>query len=236
MTFILLFISACGVKNEIPVTGMDYLDKSIEFHDPNGSWQDAEMKLTFMEIDAARADLERTVGFSLPKGNFEYYMKDEEKEIQFYLSKDSCRVLLNGSEEFSDYDKENYRLDCDRVNLMKDYYTYLYGLPMKLKDPGTIVHEDVIEEEFNGKSYNSIRVTYEEEVGADVWYFYLDKETYELKGYRFQHNLGEHDGEFITLAGLVEFKGMKIPKTRSWYVNRSGDYLATDELISIEPF
>ncbi|MFY0628303.1 MAG: hypothetical protein JXR07_18550 [Reichenbachiella sp.] len=229
-----LVIAGCSSEPKEPESAMDFLERSIAYHDPNGYWQDAEMKLIFTEIDATRLDLVREVSISNLKSTFHYHQKDEEKELNYSLEKDSCRLLLNGSPEFSDEDRKDYRLTCERAELLKNYYTYLYGLPMKLKDPGTIVHPEVVEEEFEGEVYNSIRVTYEEGVGGDTWYFYLDKDTYALRGYRFQHSLEEHDGEYITLDSLVEYKGLRIPKTRSWYVNKTGAYLATDELESIE--
>lgn len=86
-----------------------------------------------------------------------------------------------------------------------------------------------------GQVYYSVRVTYEEEVISDIWYFYLDRETFELKGYRFQHNVEAHDGEYVALHDVIEYNGMKIPKSRAWYVNRTEEYLGTDELLAIQP-
>jgi hypothetical protein len=36
---------------------------------------------------------------------------------------------------------------------MRNYYTFLYGLPMKLADPGTIIDPVVVKKEFMGKEY-----------------------------------------------------------------------------------
>jgi len=234
LLIIIFVLVGCNQSKEIPQTAKDFLERSIAYHDPNGNWAEAEFKLIFSEIDATRIDLERSVSISNKENTFAYYQKDEEKELSYILDKDSCKILLNGSENYSEEERDYYQLNCGQARLLRDFYTYLYGLPMKLKDPGTIIHDEVIEEEFNGKSYYSIRVTYDEKVGKDLWYFYLDKETYGLRGYRFQHNLVDHDGEYITLDGLEEYDGMRIPKTRTWYVNKTGEYLATDELESIE--
>jgi hypothetical protein len=54
---------------------------------------------------------------------------------------------------------------------MRNYYT-LYGLPMKLTDPETIIDPVVVKKEFMGKEYLVLK--YEEGIGKDSWYFYFD--------------------------------------------------------------
>ena len=114
---------------------------------------------------------------------------------------------------------------------MRNYYLYLWGLPMKLKDPGTIIDPEVHNKSFNGKPAKVARVTYEREVGNDTWYFYFDPTTSELIGYQFYHDEAKGDGEYITLSDLVMVDGMKIPKSRSWYTNADSTLLGTDNLV-----
>ena len=102
---------------------------------------------------------------------------------------------------------------------MKNYYTYLYGLPMKLKDPGTILDSKVQTKPFEGKEYLVLKVNYEEGVGKDVWYFYFDPNTFAMEVYQFYHDESKNDGEYILLEGLEEINDIKMPKTRVWYVN-----------------
>jgi hypothetical protein len=70
---------------------------------------------------------------------------------------------------------------------MQNYYTYLYGLPMKLKDPGTIISSVVNRKDFLGKEY-LLKVKYEESIGTDSWYFYFEPKTYAFKIYQFYHD------------------------------------------------
>ena len=116
--------------------------------------------------------------------------------------------------------------------MYQNYYTYLYGLPMKLKDAGTIIDENVILKEFNGKNYLVLKVTYEKEVGKDTWYFYFDPTTYAMEVYQFYHEEEKNDGEFILLSGLETVNGIKLPKERAWYFNKESKYLGTDFLIT----
>jgi hypothetical protein len=113
---------------------------------------------------------------------------------------------------------------------MRDYYVYLYGLPMKLKDPGTQLDSKVYNKTLKGVSYHCLKVTYDEKVGKDTWYFYLDKTTAQLRHYQFYHNEAENDGEYILLSGEVNIGGILMPKDRAWYMNADNRYLGTDFL------
>jgi len=113
---------------------------------------------------------------------------------------------------------------------MKNYYTYLYGLPMKLKDSGTIINEKVKREIFKNKEYLILKVNYTEAIGKDTWYFYFDPSTYALEVYQFYHDEAKNDGEYILLDSLETINGIKMPKTRAWYYNKDNTYLGTDDL------
>jgi hypothetical protein len=114
--------------------------------------------------------------------------------------------------------------------MYQNYYTYLYGLPMKLKDAGTIIHEKVALKKFKEKNYLVLKVSYEKEVGEDTWYFYFDPFTYAMEVYQFYHEEEKNDGEFILLSGLETVNGVKMPKKRAWYYNKGEKYLGTDIL------
>ena len=113
---------------------------------------------------------------------------------------------------------------------MRDYYVYLYGLPMKLKDPGTQLEDKVYTKSLNGESFLCLKVTYDAAVGKDSWYFYFDKKTYAMRHYQFYHDESKNDGEYILLSGEEIVQGIKMPKTRAWYTNQANAYLGTDVL------
>ena len=113
---------------------------------------------------------------------------------------------------------------------MRDSYTYLYGLPMKLKDPGTILYPVVKRKKFKEKEYLVLKVTYEESVGKDIWYFYFNPLTYAMEVYQFFKDESKNDGEYIILEDIVEVSGIKMPKIRSWFFNKDDKYLGKDIL------
>ena len=148
---------------------------------------------------------------------------------------EEVEAWLDGSKSFSAGDAERFRLGPDAARRTRNYYMYLYGLPMKLRDPGTKLGETAKETEFMGTPAYQIRVSYEEPVGSDVWYFYFDLATYALIGYRFYHDESKNDGEYITLEGEATGARLKLPRARSWYRHQDEGYLGTDTIVSITP-
>ncbi len=90
---------------------------------------------------------------------------------EYMLKIDSCEIKLNGRSNLSEVILKEHNLSCERATLYKNYYTYLYGLPMKLRDKGTILATNVSEREFKAKTYQVLKVNYTEGVGKDSWYF-----------------------------------------------------------------
>lgn len=74
---------------------------------------------------------------------------------------------------------------------------------MKLRDPGTRLDPTVRRTTFNERQVPVLRVTYAEEVGKDIWYFYVDPETWALTGCRFFHDESKNDGEYIAYEGEI---------------------------------
>jgi hypothetical protein len=51
--------------------------------------------------------------------------------------------------------------------------------------------------------------------------------------YQFYHNVAENDGEYIVLSEEEVYSGIRIPKIRTWYVNKDRSLLATDKLTKV---
>ena len=228
-----LFLNS-GISQEI--SGRQLLEKTIEYHDPNNNWKSFKGKL-YITMETPKAeDRISEISMNLPSEYFKLIWKrDGNKAIQI-VEKDSCSISLNGGTEISEENIKELRLTCDRTKMMKDYYTYLYGLPMKLKDPGTIIHPKTQKRTFKGKEYLVLKVNYEESVGGDTWYFYFDPETNAMEVYQFFREESKNDGEYILLTGIETINDIKMPKTRAWYYNKDDKYLGTDILTKTEDF
>jgi len=229
--FIFLFVSE---KSFSQLTGQQLLDKTIAYHDPNGNWDTFSGKLLVTMETPSSSNRDSEIHINLPEEYF--YVKAIRDTIitEYALKKAKCEVALNGNSNLSEALKNEHNLTCDRANLYKNYYTYLYGLPMKLKDPGTIISEKIERKIFKGKEYLVLKATYDETVGSDVWFFYFNPETYALEIYQFFKGdpikEGKNTGEYILLTEETIVNEIKMPKKRAWYYNKDDKYLGTDIL------
>jgi len=228
ITFLLLFTSIVSFSQEL--TGNQLLEKAIQFHDPNSNWQTFNGEFFVTMETPKNADRESRIKINLPEEYFLVKAKRDTITTEYAIHKGDCFMALNGDENTSEALKKKYNLNCERANLFKNYYTYLYGLPMKLKDEGTIINQNVERKTFEGKEYLVLKVTYNESVGKDTWYFYFDPKNYAMEVYQFFKDESKNDGEYILLTDLEIINGIKMPKNRAWYYNKGDGYLGTDIL------
>ncbi len=221
-------------RAQSPPGATELLERSIEYHDPRGHWQDGRLRLALTESRPDGSD--RTTGLLIDnrRGRFQIDTTRTGARLEGRLSAGECRWSLDGATDFTEADRETYRLDCPRLRWLRDYYSYLWGLPMKLRDPGTRLHPRVDDVRFNQQRVWAMRVTYDETVGSDTWYFYFAQRDHSLVGYRFYHDEAAGDGEYILLEGEIEAAGLRLPAIRSWYTNAEERYLGTDRLELLE--
>ena len=219
-------VSAADLPN-----GPELLSRSIGYHDPDGLWGRTPLTLT---VEGTRPDgPPRTteIGIDLAAQVFTWATMRDGHELAARVEGDLVEATMDGSSEIPVEASEKYRLSAEDVRRKRDYYTYLWGLPMKLRDPGARVGESVLVTEFQGAEVLALRVTYDEEVGRDIWYFYFEPSTAALVGYRFFHDEAKNDGEYITTDGEVRVGGLLLPDNRAWYYNKDDGYLGKDSLL-----
>lgn len=226
--YILLLFSALAIGQEL--TGQQLLEKAIQYHDPSGNWGTFNGTLNITMETPKNADRVSIIKINLPQEYFYLKATREEKTTEYTVEKENCSIKYNGKANLSDEILKENNLSCERADLYKNYYTYLYGLPMKLKDKGTIIDPKVTKKTFKGKEYLVLKVTYTEKVGKDTWYFYFDPKTYAMEVYQFFKDESKNDGEYILLTEETVINNIKIPKKRAWYYNKDNGYLGTDIL------
>ncbi len=228
-TFLLLIISITSFSQEI--TGDELLDKAIQFHDPNGNWPTFKGTLfVTMEIPE-KSSRKSEIDINLPQEYFSVKAIRDTIATKYTVNKGISSFSFNGDKNPSEEIKKNFNLNPERAKMYKNYYTFLFGLPMKLKDEGTIIHQKVEKKTFKGKEYLVLKATYSKEVGKDTWYFYFNPKTYAMEVYQFFKEKKD-SGEYILLSDLEIINGVKMPKTRAWYYNKDNGYLGTDILSS----
>lgn len=227
LLLLVLIISIKGFSQELK--GNQLLEKAIQFHDPNGNWNTFKGELFLTMETPKNVDRKSKINIDLPNQYFSVLVKRDTIITEFIVDKENCSFSLNGKQDLSEDLKKKYILNCERAELYKNYYTYLYGLPMKLKDDGTIIHQKVEKLQFKGKDYLVLKATYNKEVGKDTWYFYFNPETFAMEVYQFFKDTKD-SGEYILLSGIETINAIKMPKVRAWYYNKDNNYLGTDIL------
>ncbi|MCB4799816.1 DUF6503 family protein [Neotamlana laminarinivorans] len=212
------------------ITGTELLDKAIAYHDPEGNWETFSDSLKITMDIPEKPNRESKIYIDLPNEYFSVKAEAQGKVVEYIVDKDSVIIGFNGEKNPSEAILKANKLSKKRALLYKNYYSYLYGLPMKLKDEGTIIHEKVEDKIFKGKSYLVLKATYDKNVGKDTWYFYFNKVTYAMEVYQFYHDESKNDGEYILLSDEKVISSIKMPKIRAWYMNKDDKHLGTDIL------
>lgn len=209
------------------------LNHSVAFHDPQGAWGHSSYRLQLSGIRPGGSTETTSIVIDNVDGRFHLQRELYGSSVESTVTGDDCWTRLDGSSELSAAQIERYRLSCEAMRTSRDYYSYLYGLPMKLHDAGTIIDPQATRTTFQGQDVWVLRVTYDIEVGGDTWYFYFDPFTWALTGYRFYHDEAANDGEYIVLESEARSDQLRLPKVRTWYTNSDDKLLGTDTIRSI---
>lgn len=229
-----LVLNAAMAQKITDLKAQDVLKKCINFHDPKGNWPNLHQKLYFHAKEPDNDNIREEVLLDNRTTYFCHISRADGKVIEKEISDTTVMARINGDTTISAEDRKKYRLMPRQIRSARNSYVYLYGLPMKLNDRGTILSDTVKIDTFNGKNYLVLNVKYEKGVGTDTWFFYINPTTYALEGYRFNHNRKPNDGEFIICEDLIEVSGIRMPKVRLWHENENGKYMATDILDKVE--
>ncbi len=231
---LILFFFTALVNAQTPPDPSTLLKNAVAYHDPDGAFLQSKVKLVLAETGPNNRNRETTIVFDFPNSVFHASSKNDGRVIEYIVQNDSAVVKIDGSTDISEEDKKKFRIRPNRAQFMRNYYAYLYGLPMKLDDPGTIIDPEIKKTQYDGKDVFALKVTYEAEVGGDTWYFYFDVSSSAMVGYRFYHDESKNDGEYITLAGEATAGKFRLPKTRKWYMHQDDKFLGTDEIVKFE--
>lgn len=218
------------------------IDASIAHHDPQGVWESGQIHLVTevvyseMLIETRALEHPSRIGeiwLAPAWQTFKYASTTGAHTTEYEIDHDQTWTRLDGREDVTDAEREAHGIRDPHG--MRDYYEYVFGLPMKLKDPGTIFDPKVRSAEFHGRDAWKVRVTYEGDVGSDIWDFFFDKTTSALVASRFYHDVEANDGEYILYDGEIvdEATGLRLPATHDWYTNDGRGQLAIDHVRSM---
>ncbi len=210
-----LFVFSCNsISDSNPKTGKELILKSIEYHDPNNNW--SYLKASFVIQD------------SLPPGRdsrlYEVFLDNSNSKMGYKIEGLSYEVVQDSLIQ------KKGEIEEERALRMRNYYTYLWGLPMKLMDNGTLIEDSILHEILEGKEYLVARVPYDK----DTWYFYINPKNFRMEAYKFYQDEASLKGEIIYLQNEIEFNTLRIPAKRTWYRTEKPEFLGTDILLEVK--
>ena len=209
------------------------LDRSIAYHDPQGRWSRGAFEITELASQPDGTGHRNLLRFDNARGRFELETSVDGRAVAVVVENGVVVARLDGKANLDGDELKRYRLTPAQVLSRRNRDLYLWGLPMKLRDPGTRLDPTVKEAVFEGKAAYQPRVTYDEAVGSDTWYFFLDRDTCALVGHRFHHNGAQGDGEYAVFSGEVSGEGLRLPRVRKWYRNKDKKPVIAHTVLSI---
>jgi hypothetical protein len=200
---------------ETKLSGPELIQRSIQYHDPSGEWKSFNKVMFFSDSRPGKSSRNYEVQLDNPNSYFKYINRGE--ELVYEVKDEECLSGVDQSPE------------CQRALMLRNYYTFLWGLPMKLMNEGNRIEEEFSREMLDGIEAYVVKVPFEE----DVWFFYLHPDTFQLMAYKFYMDEEKEVGEIIYLKGEVIVDNMKIPSERSWYRTEKDEFLGTDYLMRV---
>lgn len=231
-SLLLAVMTSCSTEITAPFA----LQQSIAYHDPSTEWTTFNDTLRIVATRPEGGYRHSTLHIDVARGIFSIRDSTADRVIWNRWTPDSCRVTLNGSSDFSPQIRDSLHLTCARLDLLKDYYTFLYGLPMKLTDRGVKVVDTVLTKSFQGTDYVVLEARFADGKGEDVWFLYLNPLSYRMEVYQFYETddsgqILPKTGEYVLLDGEFFVGGMNLPKERRWYTNADDTFLGKDVLV-----
>ena len=212
-TSVLLLLLGCSLASA-QLTPQQVLAKAARYHDPQNEWSTLKATFHFTETRPGGENSYSTMKLNNELTSMTVEMRDKEA---YEIVVNDVKILKGDR-------------DAARGLMIRNYFLYLWGLPMKLFDEGTPFDPKVTTAEVNGITCDVIRVVYEK----DTWYFSIDRNTGRMVQYKFYKDEAAGKGEVITLDDEISFRGITFPQKRHWYTLPEKKYLGTDILSKVE--
>ncbi len=213
-------------------TGSYYISESQDYHDFNKHLFQKAYIFTLEETRPEKSSRWTILNFD-PHQEYYYIKRTEEDLIKEYIfNKDSISIFLNGNTVHDSSLIAKHKLTPERAMLLKDYYIYLWYLPMNLNGPEAEIQNKIIKKNYGSEKLVEVSVNYPNSENNHSWFFYFHPQKYQLRRSMF-YKSEYADGEYIVYEGEYQFDGIRIPALRKWYTNAEDKFLGEDKLIEI---
>jgi hypothetical protein len=210
-------------KTEAPKTAQEWIDYSISYHDPKNNWQKFKSQIrSFSKVDRGGESLEestRKFSFENQTSSFAMRMEVQDYPLSIDITNDNCQTIWKKKEQTIE-EQNKYITDCKYGENYRNYYRYLIGIPMVLKDESTIVNQLVEDEKINDKIYKKVTVNYAPVKANPTWEFFIDPLNGKLvrsKFIRYNDKNQVTGGEILDYPEHQLFQGMQLRTKMLWY-------------------
>ncbi|MCO6475229.1 MAG: hypothetical protein J5I94_01340 [Phaeodactylibacter sp.] len=234
----LVFLASCtrSGSSEGPPAALsagEVLQRSMQFHDPQGRWPSAALHFIIAEPRVENPGRLSEVFLNNPGNTFSIKRQYENVSVVRGILQDSCyslvdSVLVNPQDTAT---IRLHRLECERTQGYRAFYKLLNGMPMSLHVPEVQLLPEVAEDSIGGRTALRIAARFNNPIIGEEWFIYFAPDNYQLLGYGYA---AEGAGEILRLDGMVEVSGMKLPRMRHWYNRIDGAYLGSDIYVVVE--
>jgi hypothetical protein len=211
---------------------MEALKSSNSFHDPTSKWDETVMNFHIEEPRISNPTRYSEIYLNVADGTFSLVRNRDDHLATYSMdANNNPLVLLDGNEQIDEEHRSRYRLYPDRVSGYREFYRILYGLPMSLDFELIRKIDDMREAMFLDQKAMVIGIQWYEPVIKPYWKLYLDPATYRIIGIELMEKGKPGVGERIVFDGIVDYKGLQIPRMRHWYSMDKNVYLGSDIII-----
>lgn len=218
---------------DLPVmTAQQWLDKCIQYHDPDQQWASLGVRYLIHET-LPNKENPRVINITFDPLT-QYFLLDgtyKDKAVTREWSKGQTKATLEGQPITDPEQQKKYRITEKDLHFYYGYYTYLYGLPFNLRDSGAHLAEEVKTVDFEGRQAIALSVTYSGANDGEDWSFYLDPKTAAIIGCSFVRHPGDdRPDEHLVFEEEYRVGNLILPKKRYWYITETKKYLGLDDI------
>jgi hypothetical protein len=218
------------INPESFIKAREILDKSIQFHDPDGKWASVKLKLKLQEPRVGNPKRYSIVSLDNTTQAFELQRNRDDHVSKHIIDKNGIsKTLLDGKADFPEELVKKYRLDPARNTGYKNFNQMMYGLPMVFEGEKMGNIYALKETLFEGREVFAIDIELKTPIIEPIWRLLIAKEDYQLVGLQIFDPFEPEKGEELVFQDLMPLGNMQIPRTRHWIaLNSNKKYLGSD--------
>ena len=203
----------------------DIIKASIKYHDPQGEWEGLDADFVVLsDRDTAWLHLANLRSMV----EWKEKLKDGRYITGGYQG-DSCFVKIDDKLIEPKGQIDNLLLDCPQIIGRSNYWLYMYGLPMKLKDEQAVIDPKPEKVNFLDNQYWRIKVHYNNPDG-ERWQFYFDTDSYRFAIAQYFHPALGDDNEYIIFDTPIQVGTMVLPSKHNWYMYNKKEYIGFEQI------